>query len=156
MGRNEVLVFPTAPCIRSRRLKIIFWWTYFSKLGHRNSTGVFEKIKKNGNRTWNQLIFTCYFVWKTFSKSYWVLVKDYQVFFVWSAEAVIRRCSVVKIFLEISQNWQENTCARVSLLKRDSGTGVFLWILWNFYKNTFITEHLWKTASINVSIDVTI
>ena len=48
-----------------------------------------------------------------------------------------------KVFLEISQNKQENTCARVSFLikfqalglhryqKRDSGTGVFPWILWN-------------------------
>ena len=55
-------------------------------------------------------------------------------------EAVVRRCSVKKVFLEISQNSQENTCARVSfliklqalglrpatLLKRDSGTDVFL------------------------------
>ena len=49
-------------------------------------------------------------------------------------EAVVQRCSVKKLFLEISQNSQENTCARVSarylrpaaLLKRDSGTGVFL------------------------------
>ena len=29
-------------------------------------------------------------------------------------EAVVRRCSVKKVFLEISQNLQENTCARVS------------------------------------------
>ena len=29
-------------------------------------------------------------------------------------EAVARRCSVKKVFLEISQNSQENTCARVS------------------------------------------
>ena len=32
------------------------------------------------------------------------------------AEAVIRRCSVKKMFLEISQNWQEITCARISFL----------------------------------------
>ena len=54
------------------------------------------------------------------------------------AEAVVRRCSVKKVFLEISQNSQENTCARVSfsiklqaetcnfIEKRDSGTDVFL------------------------------
>ena len=50
------------------------------------------------------------------------------------AEAVVRRCSVEKVFLEISQNSQENTCARVSFLikllqlylKKDSGTVVFL------------------------------
>ena len=57
------------------------------------------------------------------------------------SEAVAQRCSVKKVFLEISQNSQENTCARASVLvklhayaywKRDSGTGVFLWILQNF------------------------
>ena len=32
----------------------------------------------------------------------------------YSPEAVARRCSVKKVFLEISQNSQENTCARVS------------------------------------------
>ena len=30
------------------------------------------------------------------------------------SEAVVQRCSVKKVFLEISQNLQENTCARVS------------------------------------------
>ena len=33
-------------------------------------------------------------------------------------EAVPQRCSVKKVFLEISQNLQENTCATVSLAKR--------------------------------------
>ena len=49
-----------------------------------------------------------------------------------------------KVFLEILQNSYENAFARVSFLlnlqawslqlylKRDSGKGVFLWILWNF------------------------
>ena len=49
-----------------------------------------------------------------------------------------RRCSVKKVFLKISQNSKENTCARVSFLlklqtsglqiyqRRDSGTAVFL------------------------------
>ena len=31
-------------------------------------------------------------------------------------EAVPQRCSIKKVFLEISQNAQENTCARVSFL----------------------------------------
>ena len=59
------------------------------------------------------------------------------------SETVTQRCSVKKLFLEISQNSQENICARVSflkklqaapatLLKRDSSRGVFLWILRNF------------------------
>ena len=31
-------------------------------------------------------------------------------------EAIVQRCSVKKVFLEISQNSQEDTCARVSFL----------------------------------------
>ena len=31
-------------------------------------------------------------------------------------KAVVQRCSVKKVFLEISQNSQENTCVRVSFL----------------------------------------
>ena len=44
-----------------------------------------------------------------------------------SSEAVVQKCSVNKIFLEISQNSQENTCNRVSFLIKlqASGTGVF-------------------------------
>ena len=48
------------------------------------------------------------------------------------ANIVAYRCSVKKVFCEISQNSQENICARVSFLgmqlylKKDSDTGVFL------------------------------
>ena len=65
------------------------------------------------------------------------------------SEVVARRCSVKKLFLKISQNSQENTCARVSFLiklglqlyiKRDSGAGVFLWILRNL-------EHLFSESN---------
>ena len=54
-----------------------------------------------------------------------------------------QRCSVKKVFLEISQNSQENICARASILIKlqasglqlyqngDPGTGAFLWILWS-------------------------
>ena len=35
-------------------------------------------------------------------------------------EAVAQRCSVKKMFLEISQNSQENTCARASLLRPEA------------------------------------
>ena len=31
-------------------------------------------------------------------------------------EAFVRKCSVKKVFLEISQNSQENTCVRISFL----------------------------------------
>ena len=41
-------------------------------------------------------------------------------------EAVAQRCSVIKVFLEISQNSQENTCAKVSFLIKLQTDGVFL------------------------------
>ena len=48
-----------------------------------------------------------------------------------TAEAVARRCSKKKMFLEISQNLQESTCATepqaCNFIKKGlSGTGVFL------------------------------
>ena len=50
------------------------------------------------------------------------------------SEAATRGVLYKEVFLEILQNSQENTCARVSFLIKlqASGTGVFLWILWNF------------------------
>ena len=38
--------------------------------------------------------------------------------FVFSTEVVLRRCSVKKVFLEISQNSQEKTYVRVSFLTK--------------------------------------
>ena len=46
--------------------------------------------------------------------------KKFKIFYyIWQLtgiEAVVQRCSVKKVFLEISQNSQENTCARASSL----------------------------------------
>ena len=50
------------------------------------------------------------------------------------------------MLLKTFQNSQENICARVSFLinffKKDSGTGVFLWIPRNCQEHLFFTEHL--------------
>ena len=56
------------------------------------------------------------------------------------SEAVVRRYSVKKVFLKFPKIHMGNTCARVSYLKRGSGTGVFLWIFKNtfFYKTTLV------------------
>ena len=52
-----------------------------------------------------------------------------------------------KVFLKISQNSHEHTCARVSyLLERDSGT-LFPCEFCEIAKNTFFTEHLRTTTS---------
>ena len=42
------------------------------------------------------------------------------------SEAATKGVLCKKVFLEISQNSQENTCAPATLLKKGSGTGVFL------------------------------
>ena len=67
-----------------------------------------------------------------------------------SLKEVIQRCSAKKVFLEISPNLQENTCARDSFLiklqapglqlyqKRATGTRVFLLILRNFQEHLFL------------------
>ena len=52
------------------------------------------------------------------------------------------------MFLEISQNSQENTCARVcNFIKKDTLAQVFSCEFCDISKNTFFTEHLWTTAS---------
>ena len=80
-------------------------------------------------------------------------------FFSYTVEAVDERCSVKKVFLEISQNSQENTCARVPFLinlqpeacnfiKKETLAQVFSCEFCEVSKNTFSTEHLWATASL--------
>ena len=92
--------------------------------------------------------------WNNFMKYFYLSIQH--------SEAVVQMCSVKKVFLEISQNSQENTCNRVSFLtklqawgqslfsnkvedlrpatlfKKASGTGVFLWILWDFHEHIFL------------------
>ena len=65
---------------------------------------------------------------------------------------------VKKLFLEILQNSQENTCARVSFLiklqapacnfiKKDTLAQAFSCEFCEISKSTFFTEHIWTTAS---------
>ena len=85
-----------------------------------------------GQQFWQQLIIMILNL-LTYLSFYWLYI-----------EAVIRGVLLKKVFLEISQNSQENSCARVSFLiklqalglqlylKRDSGTGVFLSVFAKF------------------------
>ena len=70
------------------------------------------------------------------------------------AEAVVQRYSVKKVFLEISQNSQENSCARVSflivvglraasLLRKRLYHRCFPVNFVKFVRTLFFTEHLW-------------
>ena len=72
--------------------------------------------------------------------------------FVFYIQAVAQRCSVRKVFLEISQNSQENTCARFSfLIKLQTPATLLKKRLWHrcfpvnfakFLRTPFLTEHL--------------
>ena len=57
-----------------------------------------------------------------------------------SIKAVVLRCSVKKVFLEISQNSQENTCARVpfNFIKKETPAQVFFGEFCGISKNTFL------------------
>ena len=87
----------------------------------------------------------------------------YSAFFsttVSPSEAVIRRFSVRKAFLKISQNSQKNTCSRVSFviqlkaeaynfIKKVTLTQMFFCEFWEMFKSTFFTEHLHPKISEN-------
>ena len=76
-------------------------------------------------------------------------------------EAVVQRCSVRNIFLEISQNSQEkNLCQSLffnraaglrpkacNFIKKKTLAQVSSCELCEISKNTFFTEHLWTAAS---------
>ena len=57
-------------------------------------------------------------------------------------EAVARRWSLKKVFLEISQNSQENNCARVSFLIKTLWHRCFPVNFEKFQRTLFLTEHL--------------
>ena len=62
---------------------------------------------------------------------------DYHIFKF--SEAVVQRCSVKKVLLEISQNSQENTCRRCQHLSRHL---CFPVNFAKFLRTLFFTEHL--------------
>ena len=68
------------------------------------------------------------------------------------------KCFVRKLFLEMSQNSLESTCARLSfltklqakacsLIKKETLAQVFSCGFCEISKNAFFTEHVWATAS---------
>ena len=71
-----------------------------------------------------------------------------------------QRCSIQKGVLKISQNSQENTCARVffkiklqawGLIKKETLAQVFSCEFCEISKNTFFTDRLWTSASNKVA-----
>ena len=94
---------------------------------------------------------TCKYKTKLSYEEKWVLI-IYNI-------TSCRRCSVKKVFLKISQNSQETTCARVSFLikllapglqfiKKETLAQAFFCESWEIFKNTF----LYKTPPVAVSV----
>ena len=76
-------------------------------------------------------------VWRYITRvlSHYAETLTHQLFLFWNCfriivEAGVQKCSVKKVFLQIWQNSQENTCARVSFLIK--------------LQPPFHTEHLWR------------
>ena len=71
------------------------------------------------------------------------------------SEAVVRKCSVKRLFLNILQNSEENTCARVSFYeklqvdycRKEVAAHVFSYKIYEIFKNIFFKEHLRTTGS---------
>ena len=72
-------------------------------------------------------------------------------------EAVPWRCSVKKVFLEISQISQENTCARVSFLRKlqASGGGVIEPSGGCFERSNFIQSNATKIKKNSLTFQLT-
>ena len=84
-----------------------------------------------------------------FPVNYFFKKIDLKIIFLHTAEAFAGRCSVKKVFLEIWQNSQENTCDTVSfsvklqaLLKKRLWRRCFSVNLAKFLRTAFLIEHL--------------
>ena len=73
------------------------------------------------------------------------------VFYFTGVKAVSQKCSVKKLFWEITQHTQENTCAKVSSLIKLQATGLLKNRFWHrcfpvnfpkFLRTPFLTEHV--------------
>ena len=90
-----------------------------------------------------QLLFTCLLAFISrsnlaFAKSSWALTPVFN-FFLLLSEVVAQICSVKKVLLEILQNWQENTSARISgqACIKEILAQVFSCEFCKIFKNTF-------------------
>ena len=73
--------------------------------------------------------------------------------FLFSTEAATRGVLWTKVFLEISQNLQENTCARpeaCNFIKKETLAQAFCCELYEISKNILFIEHLCTTAFISM------
>ena len=68
------------------------------------------------------------------------------LYYLYYIEPATRGVLCKMVFLEISQNSQEKTCARINFIKKKTLAQVFSCQFCEISKNTFFTEHLWTIA----------
>ena len=122
-----------------------------------------EKFKKNDKIKWHGLtFFVLHFCDLNRETMYIALLSKVQlgrcltsIIELVQPEAVMLRCSLINVFLKISQNSQGNTCARVSFLitlqvlplqhylKKRLWHRCFPVSFANFLRTPFLIEHLW-------------
>ena len=138
-------------------LKLIFiisiWLNHFYEVMSKIITNNWH-LRKICNVLWVENKYIPIIPWKKIATSSNLIPHQECFYYVWClchlSEAATRGVLCKKVFLEISQNSQENTCARVSFLINLQAWGlaqVFSCEFCEISKNTFFTEHLWMTAS---------
>ena len=97
---------------------------------------------------------TCSFTWTAFfnNSRFCLLILPSLLLILLESEAVVQWCSVKKVFQQISQISQANTCSKDSILmklqiyrvqlyqERDSGTDGFFCEFWEISQKTFLKE----------------
>ena len=83
---------------------------------------------------------------KTASKNREILIRFIKIISLEDAEAATRGVLFKEVFLEMSQNSQENTCT-CSSINKETLAQVFSCAFCEISKNAFFTEHLRTTAS---------
>ena len=134
------------PCITPSILlsvKILKFW--YNRYGHYR--GILNKLKLKNKKRYMRIFFQ-----NNHQNTKKIQSKINE--FLQNREAVIRRCSVKKVFLKISQNSQENTSTRVffsiklglrsaTLLKKRRWHWCFLVNFVKFLRTPIYIEHVW-------------
>ena len=117
--------------IQMNRIKIISeaWLGLLTTAAicHQDDVAVFEKHLKTSR------------FFQSCQSCYKLCVKTIKIYISldWFTEAVAQRCSVKKVFLEILQNSQESTCAKVSFIEKETLAQGFSCEFCAISKNTF-------------------
>ena len=153
-----ILLFYSEPVVRrisKIHRKLTVTESFFNKVAGRLK----KRLRQCSLRTFPEDCSGYYIFFKQFLKGISEIIGTFRGRFIFQivglfSEAVARRCYVKKVFREISQNSQESTCVRVSVLisRRSEAATLLKKRTWHtcfpvnfgkFLRTPFIMEHLW-------------